>query len=82
MKSTPGRSRTGDLRFRKPLLYPTELREHFADYSEFGVLLGDLTRTLLFENTTVYTTFSGQVSTTCSCPLRIAPGEGNVTPNP
>jgi hypothetical protein len=46
------------------------------------VLLGDLTRTLLFENTTVYTTFSGQVSTTCSCPLRIAPGEGNVTPNP
>ena len=24
---TPGRSRTGDLRFRKPSLYPTELRE-------------------------------------------------------
>ena len=25
----PGRSRTADQRFRKPLLYPTELRGHF-----------------------------------------------------
>ncbi len=27
LQSAPGRNRTYDLRFRKPLLYPTELRE-------------------------------------------------------
>jgi hypothetical protein len=37
MSGGPGRSRTADQRFRKPLLYPTELRgrekslSHFAD---------------------------------------------------
>ena len=30
MDGTPDRIRTCDLRFRKPLLYPTELREHLA----------------------------------------------------
>ena len=30
MDGTPDRIRTCDLRFRKPLLYPTELREHLS----------------------------------------------------
>ena len=30
MDGTPDRIRTCDLRFRKPLLYPTELRERIA----------------------------------------------------
>ena len=30
LDGTPDRIRTCDLRFRKPLLYPTELREHLA----------------------------------------------------
>ena len=29
MDGGPGRSRTADLRFRKPTLYPSELRGHF-----------------------------------------------------
>ncbi len=33
-KSTPDRSRTCDLRFRKPSLYPTELREQIAQNNE------------------------------------------------
>jgi hypothetical protein len=27
----PGKTRTSDLRFRKPLLYPAELRDHLAN---------------------------------------------------
>ncbi len=34
---TPGRSRTCDLRFRKPSLYPSELREHANAIIEFLV---------------------------------------------
>ena len=30
LNGTPDRIRTCDLRFRKPLLYPTELREHLS----------------------------------------------------
>src|ERR1700752_3249533 len=32
----PGGSRTPDLRFRKPLLYPAELRDRFGRYSMGG----------------------------------------------
>ena len=34
LNGTPDRIRTCDLRFRKPLLYPTELREHLADLQQ------------------------------------------------
>ena len=30
INGTPEKIRTSDTRFRKPLLYPTELREHLA----------------------------------------------------
>ena len=56
--STPDRSRTCDLRFRKPSLYPTELREQRADFSAFFTLLGVPANRHSIEHTTVYTTFS------------------------
>ena len=35
----PGRSRTGDLRFRKPLLYPSELQSHRFNNVSYGFLI-------------------------------------------
>ena len=38
----PERTRTSDLRFRKPLLYPTELRDHkgfFCSRAAFATIL-------------------------------------------
>jgi hypothetical protein len=37
-KSTPGRIRTCDMRFRKPPLYPTELRVHVSQVIVWYVL--------------------------------------------
>ena len=34
---TPGRTRTSDLRLRRPMLYPTELRTHFASFLDAQV---------------------------------------------
>ena len=35
LNGTPYRARTCDLRLRRPLLYPTELRARYADVAPF-----------------------------------------------
>src|SRR6478672_9652320 len=42
----PERTRTSDLRFRKPLLYPTELRDHYVDVVVVRVAVNERTSSL------------------------------------
>ena len=53
LASTPDRSRTCDLRFRKPSLYPTELREQIADLPMFFAVFGEQVVRPFFGLTTV-----------------------------
>jgi hypothetical protein len=42
----PERTRTSDLRFRKPLLYPAELRDHYVDVVVVRVAVNERTSSL------------------------------------
>jgi hypothetical protein len=42
----PERTRTSDLRFRKPLLYPAELRDHYVDVVVVRVAVDERTSSL------------------------------------
>ena len=49
----PGQSRTADLRFRKPLLYPSELRGRCLDFNVWPSYLHSLTRGRIFPGMTL-----------------------------